>query len=234
MRSLKPPHSIPAKRALFFPVIRFLMVFAAAGFGSSEALAVKAKPNAIRNQGLFGITIAGTSQEFYGRADLVLSVSTQEYTTGPLHVTEVVIDMMGSNQLLRIYATRPMGVQDLAAGARNATDLSSELTHGAVAPTLPDTPSEIARADAAMQRAYARTIGATVVKTYPVTTHAKTVEFNVADRAELLAFYAAFRDLYANREVRVSDTQKLIPTTNSATSAATIISKLGGVQFTIE
>jgi hypothetical protein len=83
-----------------------------------EALAFKMQTKQIPNQAVFGVQVEGTSMSFYGQADAILSVSFQEYTTGPLIVSEVVIDLRGSNQQLRIYASRARRIPSTAASTR--------------------------------------------------------------------------------------------------------------------
>jgi hypothetical protein len=194
------------------------------------------QPNAIKNSGIFGIVLAGTAQEFYGKADQVATISFQEYTTGALFVSEVVIDMTGGNQLLRIYHARPVSVNDAAAGLAATASVADDLSGGAINPTVPDVPSDVTNAEATVHKAVARVTAGLVVKTYPITTHAKTAEYSVGSRAELLSFFRTFRDLYVNRDVKIKD--------NTVVSAAALatggvvgvvtINRIGGVLFTIQ
>jgi hypothetical protein len=222
-----------------FHALRFLCLlslvplwFAAA----SPLMAGKVQPGALKNPNIFGIAIAGTAQEFYGRADHVSSVSFQEYTTGALVVSEVVIDMTGGNQLLRIYSARPASVSDVAVVASNAAAATSELTDGAVSPTVPEVPTEITKVDDKAQAAFARATAGLVVKTYPVTTHAKTAEYSVGSRAELLSFFQTFRDLYVNRELKVKNSAVVPAATIAAGGGvgAITINRIGGALFTIQ
>jgi hypothetical protein len=203
---------------------------------ASPLFAGKVQAGAIKNQGIFGIALSGTAQEFYGRADQVLSVSFQEYTTGPLFVSEVVIDMTGSNQLFRIYHARPVSLSDAAAAGAAAASAASELSGGAVSPTVPDVPSDVTTAEATVHKAAARVTAGLVVKTYPHTTHAKTAEFSVSSREELVSFFRTFRDLYVNREVKVKN-NTVVPAATLATGGgvgALTINRIGGVLFTIQ
>jgi hypothetical protein len=222
-----------------FRALRFLRLLSLAPLwfaAASPLMAGKVQPAAFKNPNIFGIAFAGTAQEFYGRADQVASVSFQEYTTGALFVSEVVIDMTGGNQLLRIYSARPASVNDVAAVASNAAAATSELTDGAISPTVPEVPTEIAKADDKAQAAFARAKAGLVVKTYPVTTHAKTAEFSVGTRAELLSFFQTFRDLYVNREIKVKNST-VVPAATIATGGgvgAITINRIGGALFTIQ
>jgi hypothetical protein len=203
---------------------------------ASPLFAGKVQPGAVKNPGIFGIALAGTAQEFYGRADHVLSVSFQEYTTGPLYVSEVVIDMTGSNQLFRIYHARPVSLKDAAEAASAAASATSEISGGAITPTVPDVPSDVTSAEAKVHKAAARVTAGLVVKTYPITTHAKTAEFSVSSREELVSFFRTFRDLYVNREVKIKD-NTVISAAALATGGgvgAITINRVGGVLFTIQ
>ena len=142
----------------------------------------------------FCIKVANTPWEFYGRVDRVLSVSFQEYSTGALMVSEVSIDMEGSNQLLRIYSTRPVSVAEAERAANAAANATTEVV--GITPPVPstDTLAPVKEAGARSEKAYAEATAGIVIKTYPATTHAKTVEFTVKKREELISFYKAFLD----------------------------------------
>ena len=225
------------KRSSLRPFLHslFILAFSFAAM-SSPLFAGKVQPAGVKNPGIFGIVLAGTAQEFYGRADHVLSVSFQEYSTGPLFVSEVVIDMTGSNQLFRIYHARPVSLNDATNVANAAAGAAGELTNGAVAPTVPDVPTEITNAETTVQKAVSRVTAGLVVKTYPITTHAKTAEFSVGSREELLSFFKTFRDLYVNRELKIKN-NAVVPATTVATGGAIgaiTINRIGGVLFTIQ
>ncbi|MFZ9343732.1 MAG: hypothetical protein ACO268_01050, partial [Opitutales bacterium] len=82
-----------------------------------------------------------------------------------------------------------------------------------------------------------------VVKSYPNTTHAKTVEMAVSSKAELLKFYDAIRSLYTGIPVAVSADGTTAEGANAASATATAagqagatirITKVGGVLFSLE
>ncbi|MDR1817314.1 MAG: hypothetical protein LBR07_03880 [Puniceicoccales bacterium] len=198
--------------------------------------AAKVRPRTYPNQGVFGIQVTGTAFEFYGRADHVLSISFQEYTTGPLFVSEVTIDMSGSNQLLRLYNARPVSEQDVRTQADNAAAATSDATSGAVSPTVPGSPAVVSELDQKVQDNYARATAALVVKTYPQTTHAKTVEFSVSSREELQSFFRNFKDLYVSRPLYLDGTGKVVAANTTAANGQQPqpINRIGGVLFVIE
>lgn len=200
----------------------------------------KIDTKAIPNKGIFGIKVAGTDQEFYGRSDLVSSISFQEYTTGTFIVSEVTVDMIGSGQLLRIYSTRVPGLsdaQDEAEHLRQSAGILSN-TGSLTTPSLPTLPSPVTKADQAAQDASRHATSGLVVKVWPVTTHAKTVEFSVSSKTELQMFHSSFRDLLAGRPVQVKQDSVVLTAAEKSSgdsqSGLTTVSQIGGTLFTIE
>ena len=159
------------------------------------APALQVKPGAIPNRGIFGVELEGSDAQFYARADHVLSVSWQEYTTGTYIVSEVVVDMAESNQQIRFYSLRAPSSDEL----KDAADRAAAGLPVSPVSVLPSNPLKDAedKASAAATNAAA----AMPVKSYPATTHAHTVEYAVGSRAELKKFYTSFRDLLCAREV---------------------------------
>jgi hypothetical protein len=211
-----------------------------------QAEALQMSKRAIRNQGIFGIKIARTDMAFYGRADAILSISFQEYTTGSFIVAEVVIDMKDSNQQLRLYTARPPGTDDVANRVNRASEANSQ-NRGldpADARKLP-VPGPLGAIESKVNNMISGTTGDIVVKTYPTTTHAKTVEMTVSSKAELQRLYTNLITLYTGFEVEAqegasvegSNAAKANAATTMTTSgvAPTIkINQIGGVLFTVE
>ena len=209
-----------------------------------QADALQMTKKAIRNQGIFGIKIANTDMAFYGRADAVLSISFQEYTTGSFIVAEVVIDMKDSNQQFRIYNTRPVGSADVANRANRASTANSQ-NRGLdpkEASKLP-IPGPLGIIESKVNNMVNSTAGDIVVKTYPTTTHAKTVEMVVSTKAELKLLYTNLITLYTGFEVTAADGASVEGSNGASasaaaagsTAAATIkINQIGGVLFTVE
>jgi len=197
---------------------------------------------AIRNQGIFGIKVANTDMAFFGRADHIISISFQEYTTGAFIVSEVVIDMKDSNQQLRIYNTRPPGTAEVANRANRASAANSQ-NRGLdpkEASKLP-IPGPLAVIESKVNNVANNTTGDIVVKTYPNTTHAKTVEMVVSTKAELQQLYAKLTCLFTGFEVEAVDGAS-VEGSNGANAAAAAegtaakikITQIGGVLFTLE
>jgi hypothetical protein len=209
-----------------------------------QADALQMTKKAIRNQGIFGIKVANSDMAFYGRADAVLSISFQEYTTGSFIVAEVVIDMKDSNQQFRIYNTRPVGTADVANRANRASAANSQ-NRGLdpkEASKLP-IPGPLGILESKVNNVVNSTAGDIVVKTYPTTTHAKTVEMVVSTKDELKLLYTHLITLYTGFEVTAADGASVEGSNGASasaaaagsTAAATIkINQIGGVQFTVE
>jgi len=207
-----------------------------------QADALQMTKKAIRNQGIFGIKVANSDMAFYGRADAVLSISFQEYTTGSFIVAEVVIDMKDSNQQFRIYNTRPVGTADVANRANRASAANSQ-NRGLdpkEASKLP-IPGPLGILESKVNNVVNSTAGDIVVKTYPTTTHAKTVEMVVSTKDELKLLYTNLITLYTGFEVTAADGASVegsngaSATAAGSTAAATIkINQIGGVLFTVE
>ena len=208
-----------------------------------QADAFQMTKKAIKNQGIFGIVVANTDMAFYGRADSILSLSFQEYTTGSFVVAEVVIDMKDSNQQFRIYNTRPLGTADITNRANRASAANSQ-NRGldpSAASKLP-LPTPLASIESKVNNIVSGSTGDIVVKTYPTTTHAKTVEMVVTSKSELQHLYSKMRCLYTGIEVEAVDGAS-IEGSNGATAAASAtgataakikITQIGGVLFTLE
>ena len=207
-----------------------------------QADALQMTKKAIRNQGIFGIKVANSDMAFYGRADAVLSISFQEYTTGSFIVAEVVIDMKDSNQQFRIYNTRPVGTADVANRANRASAANSQ-NRGLdpkEATKLP-IPGPLGIIESKVNNMVNSTAGDIVVKTYPTTTHAKTVEMVVSTKAELKLLYTNLITLYTGFEVEAVDGASVEGSNGAAAATAAgstatkmKINQIGGVLFTVE
>lgn len=208
-----------------------------------QADAFQMTKKAIRNQGIFGIKVNNTDMAFYGRADSILSISFQEYTTGSFIVAEVVIDMKDSNQQFRIYNTRPPGTADVANRVNRASSANSE-NRGLdpnEASKLP-IPGPLAVIESKVNNIAKNSTGDIVVKSYPTTTHAKTVEMVASTKAELQMLFSKLTCLYTGIEVEAVDGASVEGSNGAAASAAAAgstaakikITQIGGVLFTLE
>lgn len=157
-------------------------------FGAMRSLeALQVRERALGNERLFGIQIGGDGQSFYGRHDRVNAVSMQEYQAGPYIVTEVVIDLANNPSQLRLYHTALMDISEISNRVPGASNFQGR-----------DVPEPVQRM-LDRGRDMADTVrGERVVKDYPHTTHARTLEYRIGERAELRAFYRAFVLRFAN------------------------------------
>lgn len=170
---------------------------------------VTVHPDSFRNKNVFGIQFSDT-QQFYGRVQSVNSISIQEYKTSAFRVTEMVVDMADSPLQLRIYYTELIDFKKVA-------EETVKRVGGAVVPAgvvLPISPPGL---DEAANKAQA-VVGAEVkksevVKEYPVTTHARTIEFKVEDKETLLQLYDEMLQRWLNPGAFV-ETNRSRSTTN--------------------
>ena len=200
----------------------------------------------IRNQGIFGIKVANTDLAFYGRADSILSISFQEYDIPGLIVSEVVIDMKDSNQQFRIYNARPLSTTEITnrtnrASAANAQNRGLDPNTATKLPI----PLQAGLLESKINNVVNNSTTGIVVKTYPSTTHAKTVEMTVSTKAELQMLFNKLTCLYTGIEVEAVDGASVEGSNGAAASAAATtaaggtaakikITQIGGVLFTLE
>ncbi|GHC63508.1 hypothetical protein [Roseibacillus persicicus] len=115
--------------------------------------------------------------------DRIASISRSSYLLdGGLIVTEVTIDTVG-NSLCRIYQITPAAESSQVSSAQRLTQRARDLTGRA---------KEVTGAD----------IETMVQKNYPTTTHAKTVEYRVKERATLDALYASLNKAWRDGKGR--------------------------------
>lgn len=207
-----------------------------------SASAVEVRVNTIPDRSIFGVELAGSRSQFYAKADRIIGVSWQEYTTGTFIVSEVVIDLDGSSQQLRLYATRTPSSNDL----RDVAERGG-LPRGASVPT----PGVVRDAENRAGASIASAATTLPVKVYPTTTHARTIEYVVSSPEELRRFYDTFRDLWIRRPIEVgtvatnsafgssgtsgtnTNSNATQNANNSASQSKNTVSHVGGVLFLI-
>lgn len=198
-----------ATRKALLPLLALLL---AAPLG-----AVQVKQDALNNKRLFGIELPEGLQSFYGRQDRINSVSLQEYQAGPYAVTEVVIDMASSPLQLRLYHTTIPDATEMA------NRLPSDMP-GGYSPSVPKQVQDLANRG----RQHADSATPPVIKDYPLTTHAKTIEFRVGTKKELEQFYRAFVGAFTKNDSGASDESGESGENSEAST------KLGGTIFLID
>ena len=194
---------------------------------ASSLSAVTVRTRAISNKALFGITFPDDSKEYYGKEAAIHSISKQEYITSGFRVVEVNIVTAG-NGLLRIYHSR----------ALKAGELQAALMDGASAAGVPSTiqrtpmpPGVQGMADRASGVAEAMTSD-TVMKEYPLATHARTIEYRIQTRSELLDLFDELQKHWIKEPAYYEGGQ--IVNADESTSKKMEPRSLGGTRFIVK
>ncbi len=150
---------------------------------SVKSFALNIDDSSIENKNVFGL-IFPDGNSYYGLADQISNVSIQSYIAGPLAITEVSINLSGSPVQLRIYNAK----------ANTANNINAELKKNLPENLKPyaEIPNNIKDNSKLIKTIDNSLAVPLVVKDYPMTTHAKTIEFVVQDLDELMNFYKKF------------------------------------------
>ncbi|MGE9293075.1 MAG: hypothetical protein ACQKBW_05635 [Puniceicoccales bacterium] len=209
---------------LFAPIRRFFLpaLFVLAALPAAHANLV-IRYGEINNPAIFGVEMPG-ELSFYGRADMVYSLSLQQYQTGPYLVTELVVDIGGVTSQFRVYATEPFDPESLK-------DKLPEQTPAAVT-NQTGVPPAVQKLRQRGNETIAPTEGGLVIKDYPTSTHAKTIEYRLGSSKDVRDLYEAMMDLYIRngREAVVSRRESV----NDSEEVKQVISRLGGTLFVFE
>lgn len=163
----------------FFSLSTLFLSFVVA----SQAVTVNSR--GVKNPSLYGIEFPGDARAYYGREAGVLSISKQEYVTSSFRVLEVNIVTNGP-ALLRIYHSRPLQPGELTSALSDAVQASGLPGASVIGTPMPSQLEAVTgRANAVVDTI----TSSTVVKEYPIATHAHTIEYRVSSRDELLALY---------------------------------------------
>ena len=188
---------------------------------------VTVNSNAIRNKAVFGLEFPGESRAFHGREANVQSISMQEYVTATFRVTEINIVTNGS-ALLRIYHTRPLRAGELQAALVDGTEAAG-VPSSIIKTPIPDSVNAMAdRANAGFEAA----TSTTVIKDYPIATHARTIEFRLSKRAELIELHDELMKHWLKEPAYFEGGQ--IVDKDEATSSEMKPRSLGGTLFRID
>ncbi|CAA6677314.1 MULTISPECIES: hypothetical protein [unclassified Lentimonas] len=194
---------------------------------ASSLSAVSVSSNAIANKALFGITFPADSKEYYGKEAAIHSISKQEYITSGFRVVEINIVTAGSG-LLRIYHSRALKLGELQAAMDDgaaAAGVPSTLQRSPVPPGVQE------MADRASGVVEAMTSD-TVMKEYPLATHARTIEYRVQTRSELLDLFDELQKHWLKEPAFYESGQ--IVDEDEATSSKMEPRSLGGTRFIVE
>jgi len=157
----------------------------------SSVMALNIDKSSITNKKTFGIMFPdGTS--IYANADLLASISRQEYYVGAIFVTEVSIDLLGAGSKIRIYNAKILqsgqAIDDIKKkipeNMRSQINIPATVTNAINKAEIYGTPLSN------KQRVY---------KEYPITTNSHTLEFVVDDVDELNLFYDKISSDYTGK-----------------------------------
>ncbi|MFU8848494.1 MAG: hypothetical protein ACNA77_07230 [Opitutales bacterium] len=193
-----------------------------------ELVAVETITRGIKNPALFGIEFPGDARSFHAREASVLSISKQEYVTAAFRVLEVNIVTNGP-ALLRIYHSRPLRPGELQSALGDAAQASGLAGASMIQTPLP--PQIKAMAERGANAADTLT-SETVIKEYPLATHAHTIEFRVASRNELLALHDELKKHWLKEPAYYEGGQFVDE--SGATSREMKPRSLGGTLFKVE
>ena len=194
---------------------------------ASSLSAVTVRTRAIKNKALFGITFPDDTKEYYGKEAAIHSISKQEYITSGYRVVEINIVTAG-NGLLRIYHSRALRLGELQAAMADgayAAGVPSAIQRSPVPPGVQQ------MADRASAVAEAMTSD-TVMKEYPLATHARTIEYRVQTRSELLDLFDQLQKHWLKEPAYYEGGQ--IVDENEATSKKMEPRSLGGTRFIVK
>ena len=194
---------------------------------ASSLSAVTVNRNTIRNKALFAITFPDDSKEYYGKEAAIHSISKQEYITSGFRVVEINIVTAGSG-LLRIYHSRALKIGELQAAMMDGADAAGVPSSIQRSPMPPGVQ---AMADRASGVAEAVTSD-TVMKEYPLATHARTIEYRIQTRSELLDLYEELEKHWRKEPGYFENGQ--IVSEDEATSSKMEPRSLGGTRFTVK
>lgn len=191
-------------------------------------IGVTVSSNAIQNKAIFGIEFPGESRAFHGREANVQSVSMQEYITSAFRVTEINIVTNGS-ALLRIYHTRPLRAGELQAALDSGFEASGAPTSSIIQTPLPEGVTSISDRLTGGIEAATSTM---VIKDYPIATHARTIEFRLSKRSELIELHDELKKHWLKEPAYFENGQ--IVDEENATSSEMQPRSLGGTLFTVK
>lgn len=196
--------------------------------GTSSLSALGVQKNKIKNQALFGIEFPQVGQAYYAKEATVRSISIQEYVTTTFRVLELNIVSDG-NALVRIYHSRPMSPSELTAAVADATAAA-----GAPSSIVPgQLPSSITTMAAKAMATSDSLTGTTVIKEYPLATHARTIEYRMRSRNELIELYSELEKHWKKEPAYFEDGQ-IVDEANQTTESKLEPRSLGGTLFMVE
>jgi hypothetical protein len=214
-------------------MIRFLLLFLTLSTINPGALcALNVKNNALKNPNLFSIEFPAQTRRFMAREQSVTNISLHDYITPPYKVVELTINSHGQS-LLRIYHSQLLSPTELAEtlGSSNSTyDQANKFRQ------------PIGHAMKKMEQKMTSIVETptitTVIKEYPIATHAKNIEYRLSRLSELVDLHESLIKHWGGEKINDSDSLSIdketdnITPDNSKKSSGKL--RLGGSIFTIE
>ncbi len=152
------------------------------GFSLTGAMAQEASPSPSQRGGRDTWDATFPSGKYYVRIGAITAVSMHEYIVdAAARVTEVNVDTMGST-LARFYFIEPNTPQTPNGIGQSAVELLKD------------------RAQEAIARGGGDDVWSKVVKNYPATTHARTVEYRLASKESLKKLFDSVQDSFVNKK----------------------------------
>jgi hypothetical protein len=194
--------------------------------------ALNIKNNALKNPNLFSIEFPSPTRSFMAREQTVTNISLHDYITPPYKVVELTINGHGQS-LLRIYHSQLLSPSELADTLGNsnstykqATKFRQPLEHAAQ------------RVEQKMTSIVETPTVTTVIKEYPIATHAKNIEYRLSRLSELIDLYESLIKHWGGEKINDSESLSINKETGKITPGNTEQSsgklRLGGSVFTIE
>jgi len=207
---------------------RFIFFLLATLLLNLSVHAISVNSNAIRNRALFGIEFPGDAKSYHAQEEAVLSISKQEYVTSAFRVLEVNIVTDGP-AMLRIYYSRALKPGELQGALGDAADASGVPGSSIIKTPLPPQVKTMAGRGADVADSITSD---TVIKEYPLATHAHTIEFRISSRNELLALHDELKKHWLKEPAYFEGGQ--IVSADEATSKEMKPRSLGGTLFRVE
>lgn len=194
--------------------------------------ALKIENNALKNPKLFAIEFPSPTRSFMAREQTVTNISLHDYITPPYKVVELTINAHGQS-LLRIYHSQLLSPTELADTLGNSNSTYKQATK-----FRQPIEHAVQRVEQKMTSIVETPTMTTVIKEYPIATHAKNIEYRLSRLSELIALYDSLIKHWGGEKIDQSDSLSANEETDTTTPGDSQKSaeklKLGGSIFTIE
>ncbi len=194
---------------------------------SANLSAVTVDTNGIKNKAIFGIEFPEGQRSYVAQEKAVISISQQQYITSGFNVLELNIVTEGS-ALVRIYHSRAIQAGELQAALGEGIAAGGGNSSIIQRPLPPHLQKIADRANAGLETL----TSSTVIKDYPLATHAHTIEYRISSRNELIDLYNQLK-MHWLKEPAFFEAGQLVDQAD-AVDAEMEPRSLGGTVFTVE